>query len=254
MIDVKSGQRFTVRSVSSFMTGEFDIDNNAGAADDQGVLVDALRAHIIEDGFPCVGAKSALATGRLKVLSARSIASGWNDIEIHDALLRWSEMYAHDSRGLRSLAVVFAGPDDLGELAFERAMWERLNSLAAKDEWRGQAYDPDVSNDPANPHFSLSFGGKAYFVVGMHPNASRAARRMPHPTLVFNLHDQFEALRTSQKYERMRETILRRDEALDGSINPMLSRHGTLSEARQYSGRVVSDDWKCPFSDPRAGR
>jgi len=40
--------------------------------------------------------------------------------------------------------------------------------------------------------------------------------------------------------------------ALAGSPNPMLERHGTVSAARQYSGRAVSDDWRCPFTDPRA--
>ncbi|GMN13908.1 guanitoxin biosynthesis heme-dependent pre-guanitoxin N-hydroxylase GntA [Altererythrobacter sp. MTPC7] len=218
------------------------------------ILAATLREHIAADDFPCVGAKSALATNRLKILTARSLVSGWNDIEIHQALLGWSRDYADDPTGLRSLAVVFGGPGNLDEAEFEAAMWERLNSLAAKDDWRGQKYDPEVSSDPADPHFSMSFGGKAYFVVGMHPAASRTARRAPFPTLVFNLHDQFEALRASQRYERMRETILKRDENLDGSINPMLSRHGTISEARQYSGRVVDDDWQCPFSDPRNER
>ena len=147
MIDVKSPQRFICPNVCMIMMGK--IDNVGTAADGEASLADALRAHIAGDGFPCVGAKSALATGRLKVLSARSLTSGWNDIEIHDALLDWSEDYASDSDGLRSLAVVFSGPDNLDEAAFEKAMWERLNSLAAKDDWRGLDYDPDVSSDPA---------------------------------------------------------------------------------------------------------
>ena len=69
---------------------------------------------------------------------------------------------------------------------------------------------------------------------------------------MFNLHDQFERLREEGLYERMRERILTRDVALAGSINPMLSRFGEESEARQYSGREVDDDWKCPFRDPSA--
>ncbi|PIW56526.1 MAG: hypothetical protein COW16_00365, partial [Sphingomonadales bacterium CG12_big_fil_rev_8_21_14_0_65_65_10] len=71
------------------------------------------------------------------------------------------------------------------------------------------------------------------------------------PTLIFNLHDQFERLREEGRYETMRRSILTRDEAYSGSINPMLARHGDASEARQYSGRVVDEDWSCPFSDPR---
>ncbi|MHA6316248.1 guanitoxin biosynthesis heme-dependent pre-guanitoxin N-hydroxylase GntA [Altererythrobacter sp. CAU 1778] len=214
-------------------------------------LAAALTAHIEEAAFPCVGAKSALATGNLQIETAWSLTSAWNDIKIHDRLLDWGRAYEKDPSGLRSLAVVFEGPLDLNEEQFEAAMWERLQSLAAKDGWRGQEYSANVSSDPADPHFSLSFGSQAYFVVGLHPNASRTARRTRYPTLVFNLHEQFEQLREQQRYEKMRKTILTRDERLDGSINPMLSRHGESSEARQYSGRQVGDDWTCPFSDPR---
>ncbi len=50
----------------------------------------------------------------------------------------------------------------------------------------------------------------------------------------------------------MRERILERDQELAGSLNPMLARHGEVSEARQYSGRVVTEEWVCPFRDKRA--
>lgn len=65
--------------------------------------------------------------------------------------------------------------------------------------------------------------------------------------MVFNLHAQFEILRAQGKYEGMREKIMVRDEAIAGSRNPMLARHGTTSEARQYFGRRVGEDWQCPF-------
>jgi FPC/CPF motif-containing protein YcgG len=211
-----------------------------------------LLAAIADESFPCVGAKSAVARGTLKTLAGHSLTSAWDDVRIHSELLEWAQAYREDPSGLRSLAVVFEGPLDLDEARFEAALWERLQSLADKDEWRGQPYDRSVSPDPDDPHFSLSFGGAAFFVVGLHPNASRPARRMPRPTLVFNLHDQFERLREEGRYERMRETIIRRDVALAGNANPMLSRHGETSEARQYSGRMVGPDWRCPFRDPRA--
>ncbi len=211
----------------------------------------SLLDHIAEKAFPCVGAKAAMNSGLLEIVTAWSVTSAWDDVAIHHALLDWSSRYARDSEGLRSLAVVFSEPGDLDEAAFEAAMWERIQSLSDKDEWRGQPCDDGVSSDPDDPHFSLSFGGKAYFVVGMHPRASRAARRTPFPVMVFNLHDQFERLRAEQRYEKLRSAILARDEHLDGSINPMLARHGETSEARQYSGRAVTDDWQCPFKNPR---
>jgi len=211
-----------------------------------------LLVAIADDRFPCVGAKSAMARGTLRTLVGHSIESAWDDVKIHSELLEWAQAYREDPSGLRSLAIVFEGPRNLEEEQFEAAMWARLQSLADKDEWRGQPYDRNVSADPSDPHFSLSFGGEAFFVVGLHPNASRPARRFPRPTLVFNLHDQFERLREEGRYERMRERIIERDIALAGTANPMLSRHGETSEARQYSGRSVGEDWQCPFRDPRA--
>lgn len=210
-----------------------------------------LRERIVAPEFPCVGAKSALARGTLKTLVCHSLSSGWDDVRIHRELMEWARDYREDPKGLRSLAVVFSGPDDLDERTFERLMWERIQSFADKDHWLGQPYDHRVSADPDDPHFSLSFGGEAFFVVGLHPSASRPARRFPRPTLVFNLHAQFETLREEGKYERMRERILERDVELAGSINPMLSRHGDASEARQYSGRVIEKGWQCPFRDKR---
>lgn len=202
--------------------------------------------------FPCVGAKSALAGGMLHTIVARDLTSSWNDLEIHRELMNWTREYKSDPSGLRSLAVLFNDPADLDEEMFEQALWERIQSLADKDAWKGLPYDPRVCPDPQNPHFSLSFGGEAFFVIGLHPGASRPARRFSKPVLVFNLHDQFERLREDGRYERMRERILARDAELAGSTNPMLARHGEASEAAQYSGRVVQNDWKCPFRDPRA--
>lgn len=207
-----------------------------------------LKTHVEVASFPCVGAKAALAKGTLNVLACNRIDSAWDDLRIHDGLVRFADDYRQAPALFRSFAVVFEGPEDLSEEAFERALWTRVQSLSDKDRWRGQDYDARVSHDPQDPHFSLSFGGEAFFVVGLHPNASRPARRFGRPTLVFNLHDQFETLRAQGKYENMREKILVRDEALAGSRNPMLSRHGATSEARQYSGRVVGEEWRCPFS------
>lgn len=201
--------------------------------------------------FPCVGAKSALARGSLSIIHGRNITSAWNDLQIHRELVEWSEKFSGDPTGLRSLVVIFDDPAGLNEQEFENALWQRIQSLADKDHWLGHQYAPHVSGNPDDPHFSLSFGGQAYFVVGLHPAASRPARRFARPAIVFNLHDQFVRLREEGGYERMRARILARDEALAGSVNPMVARHGEASEARQYSGRHVEAAWQCPFQDPR---
>ena len=213
----------------------------------QADLEKLIEEHVGDAGFPCVGAKAALAHGTLAVLACASIESAWDDLRIHDGLLTWAHAYRNDPGLFRSFAVIFDGPENLDEPAFERMLWTRVQSLSDKDVWRGQDYDGRVSADPDDPHFSLSFGGEAFFVIGLHPQASRAARRFAKPAMIFNLHDQFEALRSAGKYEGMRERIMVRDEALAGSRNPMLARHGEASEARQYSGRVVDESWRCPF-------
>jgi uncharacterized protein len=202
---------------------------------------------IEEQDFPCVGAKAALAQDGLRIETAAAITSAADDLRLHDMIAQWSGMHRREVT-FRSLAVVFAAPLDLDEAGFEAALWERLSALTAID--RAQGFDPaeGFSTDPRNPDFALSFGGRAYFAVGLHPQASRRARQAPMPTIVFNLHDQFAQLRTSQRYERMREVILTRDAEFDGTPNPMIARHGDQSEARQYSGRAVGSDWVCPFA------
>jgi len=93
----------------------------------------------------------------------------------------------------------------------------------------------------------VTAGGRAWYVIGLHPGASRAARRFSSIALVFNPHSQFERLRSLGKYAQVRDLIRQRDVAANGSINPTLADHGQVSEARQYSGRVVAADWGCPF-------
>lgn len=215
-------------------------------------LKNDFEAFIRDKSFPCVGAKSALSRGSLRLMVGWSVESAWDDLKIHRELIGWSEEYRSDPGLFRSFAVIFANPAPLDEARFERALWDRLQSLADKDAWLGLPYDERVSGDPTDPHFSLSFGGEAFFAVGLHPAASRPARRFERPVIVFNLHDQFEKLREDGRYEAIRDTILDRDKTLAGSINPMLARHGEASEAAQYSGRIVEPDWKCPFHDPRA--
>jgi uncharacterized protein len=210
-------------------------------------LSERFRNFIQDLSFPCVGAKSALARGTLEILVARDLRSNWDDRRIYDGLERVIEAYRKDRSLFRSFAVVFQGPAILDEHSFEQHLWARAESLTNKDTWLGAPRDERVSDDPDDPHFSLSFAGEAFFIVGLHPEASRPARRFDRPALVFNLHDQFMQLRAQGRYEKMRETIIKRDIDLAGSANPMLARHGTISEARQYSGREVGEDWTCPF-------
>ena len=210
-------------------------------------LAHDLRHFIGAPAFPCVGAKAALSRDQIAVVVARDITSAWDDLRIYPLLLDFVDAYKAEPTLFRSFAVVFESPRTLTEPQFEHHLWERAQSLTDKDAWSGKPYDTRVSDNPHDTHFSLSFGGEAFFIVGLHPNASRPARRFHTPTLIFNLHDQFERLRAEGSYDKLRASILSRDEKLAGSQNPMLARFGEVSEARQYSGRAVDEAWACPF-------
>lgn len=216
-------------------------------------MVDRFIEFIGDRAFPCVGAKAALKRDGMRFVVARDFGSAWDDLRILPALLDLARDYRAEPSLFQSLVILFEQGAPAGEHEFEQGLWERLQSLSDKDEWLGQRADPRVAHDPDDPHFAMSYGGEAFFVVGLHPRASRPARRFETPAMVFNLHDQFEMLRADGTYDKLRATILERDVAVAGSVNPMLARHGTISPARQYSGRAVEDGWECPYSG-RANR
>ncbi len=140
--------------------------------------------------------------------------------------------------------VGFKGRQDYSEEEFEKVLWQQLQYLHEEDD---QPWDEAVSPDPESKNFSFSLGGKAFYIVGLHPNSSRKARQAPYPAIAFNLHWQFEKLREMNTYHTVRDKIRERDIELQGEINPMLEDFGESSEARQYSGRKVGEEWKCPF-------
>jgi FPC/CPF motif-containing protein YcgG len=213
-------------------------------------LAEEFRTFLSRPDYPCVGAKSALAGGKLQFIVARDLASAWDDLRIYAALFNFVETYRAGRALFQSFVVVFRGPTQLDEARFEDFLWQRIQSLTDKDGWHGQRHDARVSADPSDPHFSLSFANEAFFAVGLHPNASRPARQFSHPAIVFNAHDQFEELRRRNLYGGIREKIMARDESLAGSRNPMLQKFGEKSEAPQYSGRVVEGAWQCPYRRP----
>ncbi|GEP12395.1 hypothetical protein MMMDOFMJ_4129 [Methylobacterium gnaphalii] len=184
---------------------------------------EALRYFIRDAGFPCVGAKSALTKGQMRILVARDITSARDDMRIYPAMMAFMARYRRKSDLFQSFAIVFEGHGDLNEEGFERHLWDRVQPLADKDAWLGHPWDGRVAQEPDSPHFSLSFAGEAFSVVGLHSNASRPARRFFLPALAFNLHAQFEQLREAGRYEKLRSSVLQRDEALAGLVNSMLA-------------------------------
>lgn len=205
----------------------------------------SFSAFIERADYPCVGAKAAQSRRAIEYKVAGDIESSADDIEITKALQEFAVRGPADA--LFSTCVVgFVKSRKMSECDFETALWLRLQALHDLDQVNF-SWDPLVSNDPQSPKFSVSIGGKGFYVVGVHPKASRMARRFEFAALVFNLHSQFEQLRADGRYSLLTASIAKRDIALCGTSNPMLARHGESSEARQYSGRHTRADWRCPF-------
>ncbi len=204
-----------------------------------------FRAHISGDDFSCVGAKAALNNNIFRV----AFYGQMNAPETNYALARDLRTFAAEQKAAASnyasFAAIFAAPSIENETVWESALWAQLGNLHKLD--RNSAWDSTISSDPEDANFSFSFAETGFFIVGLHPQSSRLARRFSRATMVFNPHAQFDRLRELKQYERLQKTIRAREMNLQGSLNPNLSDFGTLSEARQYSGREVEENWKCPF-------
>lgn len=212
----------------------------------QSFVHESLRAVLLSSSYPCLGAQAAIRSGHYAMGFYEELGAAAVNEGLARDLFQFSlEQDAWEPQ-LSSFLACFASPVALDEPAFEQALWRQLQTLHELDRPH-HAWDPAVSDDPANPHFSFSFAGRAYFVVGLHAANSRWSRRFAWPTLVFNAHRQFERLRVRRRLASMQKRVRRRDEALQGSPNPTLSDFGLTSEARQYSGRAVEPSWGCPF-------
>lgn len=208
----------------------------------------AFREFILDPAFPCVAAKAAVNAHADRLHVYDELASPGATAALSRDLAAFVEEQKRIASDYVTFVAVFKQPLELSETEFEVRLWSQLRQLNREDAAAHFAWDPHVSDDPRDPHFAFSFAGHAFFIVGLHSQSSREARRFPWPALVFNLHEQFEKLREHGRYEHMRHVIRERDTALQGSANPMLEDFGQASEARQYSGRAVDEKWTPPFS------
>ncbi|MEX2334961.1 MAG: guanitoxin biosynthesis heme-dependent pre-guanitoxin N-hydroxylase GntA [Pseudohongiella sp.] len=213
-------------------------------------LGDSFLQFIGSDTYPCVGARFALTRDAIETHEFGVLGDPSNDQVIFDGLSRFVtriESIADDDDAVHSYVAIFAGPIDMTERHFESSLWTQLWRLHTLDVRAGYLPAEDVSNDTNSPQFSLSLAGHPFFLIGLHPHASRLARQFTHPVLVFNSHRQFNKLKADGRFEKMQTATRSRDIELQGSLNPNLAEYGDESEARQYSGREVELNWQCPF-------
>ncbi|MEK6481413.1 guanitoxin biosynthesis heme-dependent pre-guanitoxin N-hydroxylase GntA [Catalinimonas sp. 4WD22] len=200
---------------------------------------------IADQDFPCVGAKAAFNSNQYRLGIYGEMGAEDTTLALAEDLKTYiAETLAAESEYMSMIAVFT--DEIISELDFENRIWMQLQKLHDNEKSK-QTWDPEVSSNPEESNFSYSFHGTAFFVVGLHPKASRRARRFGYIAMAFNLHRQFEQLREKGVYENMKKVIREREVYYDGSVNPMLKDHGEGLEAPQYSGRKVNKDWKCPF-------
>jgi uncharacterized protein len=232
----------------------------------------AFRQFVLDPHFPCLGAKAAFNSNSQTIEVFDELAAAQTTDALAPALAGFAASVGRDvvepNRGstrdpdgstasrptdYSTFIAIFQAPRETSEAEFEQLLWKQLRLLHKQDA-AGPGWAHNVASDPADPHFSFSFAGQALYVIGMHPNSSREARRFPWPVMIFNPHEQFERLRSDGKWKHMQETIRHRDFELQGSVNPMLSDFGEQSEARQYSGRAVDENWCAPFQAASSGK
>ena len=212
-------------------------------------LIDAhiqLRQQILGQFYPCVGAISAFSQksyrfGLYPELACDSAVSA----VCHDLYDFCHEFPIVDDHFITFIAM-FRGPAIQSEQHFEDLLWNQLQAMHSLDS-NFFAWDKSVDSDPQSHQFSFSIGGRAMYVIGMHPKSSRLARTIRIRPWYSICTNSLTRLRARGKFETMKQTIRTREMTFQGSINPMLTSFGENSEARQYSGRAVPANWSCPF-------
>jgi len=210
-------------------------------------IINEYWEFLSEKGFPCIAAKAALSRNQIKSIVVPHMACPAQDAEVLQFMYNFVDNYRLSEESYHSAAVVFKEPLHADEPLFDQFLWQRLQALSQMDSVN-YPHDPRVESDPASPNYSYSLKSEAFFIVGLHPASSRKSRQFKYPTLVFNPHAEFEKLRRSNRYEKMKEVVRKRDVEYSGSVNPMLDDFGNVSEVNQYSGMRHDSSWSCPLS------
>ena len=213
----------------------------------------AYQDFITNKAFPCIGAKTAMAKSQAHCMIAGHMACPADDNAILQFLYDFVDVYRKAGDNFHSAAIIFTGPENITEEMFEVFLWQKLQALSNLDS-QIYGYDKRVSSDPASAEFSFSLKEEAFFIIGLHPGSSRPSRAFQYPALVFNPHAQFDDMRATGKYETIKQSVRKRDIIYSGSINPMLSDHGRMSETAQYSGKNYEGKMVCPLKIHHANK
>lgn len=208
---------------------------------------DQLRAFILGEYYPCIGARAAFTEGSYRLGFYKHLAHISSVAAMGRDLKRFVGEYAQIG-GYTTFVAIFKYPQITTEEQFEKLLWTHLQMMHDHDV---EKWDSHYSPNPNDANFAFSFHGEAFFVVGMHPGASRFSRRFGYTALVFNPESQIRHLQEHGMLKRFAGVVRERDTLFQGSPNPSLPVDGgtTGGEARVYSGKAhpVGSEFRCPF-------
>ncbi|UOF01789.1 YqcI/YcgG family protein [Bdellovibrio reynosensis] len=206
-----------------------------------------LRALVSQKNYPCVAAVKAFHDGDFIFDTYSKFGTGESAQRLAQNLLSFKEKQSKPGGEYLTYIAVFPEDQSTDEHTFEMHLFHELSAIWNFPEIAGK-WDEKFSSNPDDKNFCFSLDGSAFFVVGMHPQSSRRARRLPYNALIFNLYSQFQVLREKGVFDSMVKSIRHRDMQFQGSVNPMVEQYDNKWEAIQYSGKMNPPDWKCPFS------
>jgi uncharacterized protein len=209
-------------------------------------VFDDLAEFISREDFVCLGARAALRRSSIVHHHYPSLDPAESMAAHHHDLLTFLKGFEPTDRTFTSFVATFDKPLHTNEFEFEELVWKYLQSMHDEDR-KSYPWNDLYDSDPASSNFAFSVGSHPFFIVGLHPGASRPSRRFRLPALVFNSHIQFNAL--GIKFLKLRSKIRIRERSFHGSVNPSFVKYN--DEARHYGGRFTEPDWECPFS-PRS--
>lgn len=220
------------------------IDGTSSPSEAATFIHSQYRALILNNQFPCPGARTTFTQGTYRFGLFDKIGTQETALALGESLRRfiderpsWNTMYT-------SFISCYREPIPLSHEQYADLLWAMLQELHITDlsQW-----DPTTSSDIDSPDFAFSYAGLSFFIAGMHSGSPRFARRFAWPTLVFNVHEQFNLLREKGIFEKFRDRVRKNDTDLQGYVNPASADFGSQSEAIQYTGIINSEKWKCPF-------
>lgn len=203
-----------------------------------------VLSFIKNKAFPCIMARAVATRGLISVVEINDVHDKHLITEILQRFYLFIDEYHLHPQRLSSFIVCFEMKCSFDK--FEKFFWKVLKLMDETDK-KYFRHDPRVSGDPFSPDFSFSIKEEAFFILALHPESPRFARRFRFPAIVFNPHQQFENLRKNGVYTRVRNIIRSRDKMLQGFINPMVQDFGERSEVFQYTGKTYTDESTIPF-------